>query len=194
MFVVSLISGVLIKTIFFHRWLLSEAIECFGGVGYCEDSGLPQMLRDAQTAPVWEGTTNVLSLDVWRPIAKERGLEIFLQDIADRVKAASPSSQALRHVADSIVESCKRLADWGRQLGKDVLSSELYARSFAFSLSRTYMLSLLLAHAHHTRDSIDAEVAVRFLARNSLALPQLEEAATRNSVSKAIAMQTASKL
>ena len=38
-------------------------LECFGGAGYVEDTGLPRLLRDAQVLPIWEGTTNVLSLD-----------------------------------------------------------------------------------------------------------------------------------
>ena len=46
--------------------LVSEGIECFGGQGYMEDTGLPTILRDAQVTPIWEGTTNVLSLDVLR--------------------------------------------------------------------------------------------------------------------------------
>jgi acyl-CoA dehydrogenase len=44
----------------------SEALEGFGGAGYIEDTGLPSWLRDAQVLPIWEGTTNVLSLDVLR--------------------------------------------------------------------------------------------------------------------------------
>lgn len=47
---------------------ISEALECFGGAGYVEDTGLPRLLRDAQVLPIWEGTTNVLSLDVLRAI------------------------------------------------------------------------------------------------------------------------------
>jgi acyl-CoA dehydrogenase len=47
----------------------SEALECFGGAGYIEDTGLPQLLRDAQVYPIWEGTTNVLSLDCLRALA-----------------------------------------------------------------------------------------------------------------------------
>jgi hypothetical protein len=42
---------------------ISEVIESFGGAGYVEDTGLPQLLRDAQVLPIWEGTTNVLALD-----------------------------------------------------------------------------------------------------------------------------------
>ena len=48
----------------------SEALEAFGGAGYIEDTHLPQLLRDAQVLPIWEGTTNVLSLDVLRAHAQ----------------------------------------------------------------------------------------------------------------------------
>jgi acyl-CoA dehydrogenase len=51
--------------------LCSEALECFGGAGYVEDTGLPQLLRDAQVYSIWEGTTNVLSLDSLRALATD---------------------------------------------------------------------------------------------------------------------------
>ena len=51
----------------------SEGLECFGGFGYLEDSGLPMILRDSQVLPIWEGTTNILSMDVLRAIAKSKG-------------------------------------------------------------------------------------------------------------------------
>ena len=54
--------------------ICSEAIECLGGAGYIEDSGLPQLLRDAQVLPIWEGTTNVLSLDVLRVLRNPAAL------------------------------------------------------------------------------------------------------------------------
>lgn len=73
---------------------VSEGLECFGGQvstpnhqtififltgcffdqGYIEDTGLPSMLRDAQVLPIWEGTSNVMALDVLRAIAKTRHL------------------------------------------------------------------------------------------------------------------------
>jgi len=55
----------------------SEHIETFGGIGYLEDSGIPGMLRDAQVLSIWEGTTNVLSLDMLRAAEKENGLVAF---------------------------------------------------------------------------------------------------------------------
>ena len=51
----------------------SEGLESFGGAGYLEDTGLPVHLRDAQVLSIWEGTTNVLALDVLRAIAKSKG-------------------------------------------------------------------------------------------------------------------------
>ena len=55
--------------------VLSEVIEAFGGAGYVEDTGLPQLLRDSQVLPIWEGTTNVLSLDTLRALGLGRGSE-----------------------------------------------------------------------------------------------------------------------
>ncbi len=50
----------------------SEAIEVHGGNGYIEDSSLPRLLRDAQVLPIWEGTTNILMLDLVR-VARSEG-------------------------------------------------------------------------------------------------------------------------
>ena len=47
---------------------VSELLEAFGGAGYVEDTGIPTLLRDAQVLPIWEGTTNVLSLDLLRAL------------------------------------------------------------------------------------------------------------------------------
>ena len=50
----------------------SEVLEAFGGAGYVEDTGLPVLLRDSQVLPIWEGTTNVLSLDTLRALDSDR--------------------------------------------------------------------------------------------------------------------------
>ncbi|CAG0921805.1 unnamed protein product [Notodromas monacha] len=54
-----------------------ELMEAFGGQGYIEDTGIPCLVRDAQVHSIWEGTTNVLSLDVLRVLAKTKG-EVLL--------------------------------------------------------------------------------------------------------------------
>jgi alkylation response protein AidB-like acyl-CoA dehydrogenase len=86
----------------------SEYLECFGGAGYVEDTGLPRLLRDAQVLPIWEGTTNVLSLDVLRALARGEGLTSVpapLRDEAARAAADPRSTAAVagaRHLALSI--------------------------------------------------------------------------------------------
>jgi hypothetical protein len=69
----------------------SEAIEVFGGAGYCEDTGLPVLLRDAQVLPIWEGTTNVLSLDVLRAEQKAQAYSAVLADLTARTETLPAS-------------------------------------------------------------------------------------------------------
>jgi putative acyl-CoA dehydrogenase len=51
----------------------AEALECLGGNGFVEDSGLPLLYRDAPLNSIWEGSGNVAALDVLRVLAKEPG-------------------------------------------------------------------------------------------------------------------------
>ena len=65
----------------------SEALECFGGAGYVEDTGLPRLLRDAQVLPIWEGTTNVLALDALRAEARGGALTAVARNLVARAEA-----------------------------------------------------------------------------------------------------------
>jgi putative acyl-CoA dehydrogenase len=59
----------------------AEALECLGGNGFVEDSGLPLLYRDAPLNSIWEGSGNVLALDVLRAMVKEpEGLPAFLEE------------------------------------------------------------------------------------------------------------------
>lgn len=55
--------------------IASEVVECFGGAGYIENTGIPRLLRDAQVFSIWEGTTNILALDFLRVCEKEKALD-----------------------------------------------------------------------------------------------------------------------
>jgi putative acyl-CoA dehydrogenase len=59
----------------------AEALECLGGNGFVEDSGLPLLYRDAPLNSIWEGSGNVAALDVLRAIVKEpEALPAFLSE------------------------------------------------------------------------------------------------------------------
>ena len=59
-----------------------EAMECHGGNGYVEESILPRLYREAPLSSIWEGCSNVISLDILRAIAKQpEALEAFLDEV-----------------------------------------------------------------------------------------------------------------
>lgn len=66
-----------------------EAIEMHGGNGFIEDFVTPRLLRDAQVLTVWEGTGNILGLEVLRLIQKFNAHEMFLQEMTKRLNAVS---------------------------------------------------------------------------------------------------------
>src|SRR2546429_1722009 len=105
----------------------SEAIECFGGQGYMEDTGLPRLLRDAQVLPIWEGTTSVLALDVLRVLSKGDALDALGAEL-ERLHAPE---------RDDALD----LARKARLEGGD--TGESMARRLAFSLARSWMGGLL---------------------------------------------------
>jgi len=67
----------------------SYAMEILGGNGYVEDFVTPRLLRDAQVTPIWEGTSNILSLDVLRVLNKEAAHEALFPLIRERLETAT---------------------------------------------------------------------------------------------------------
>ncbi|WAL98587.1 acyl-CoA dehydrogenase family protein [Streptomyces sp. Je 1-369] len=62
--------------------LAGEALECLGGNGYVEESGMPRLLREAPLNSIWEGSGNVQALDVLRALQREPlALNAFLQEV-----------------------------------------------------------------------------------------------------------------
>jgi hypothetical protein len=121
--------------------LCSEALECFGGAGYIEDTGLPQLLRDAQVYAIWEGTTNVLSLDSLRalngqaPQALREAVGHWLAD-GDDMHAAS--------VIQCTLDAATR---WLETHGAQRDALEAGARGLALTLARCAAAALLARQA-----------------------------------------------
>jgi alkylation response protein AidB-like acyl-CoA dehydrogenase len=145
----------------------SELVESFGGAGYVEDTGLPMLLRDAQVLSIWEGTTNVLSLDTLRALGKEGGLEAVAAEVRRASgKAKDPALAACAHVAEQAVEHATRWVQETFGSGQ-AARLEAGARRFAMTLGRAVELALLVEHAQWSldveRDGRARAAAVRFL-------------------------------
>lgn len=72
----------------------SAAAEILGGNGYIEDWPIARFFRDAQVLPIWEGTTNILLLDVLRAFAKENAGTALLADLGERLAREWPAALA----------------------------------------------------------------------------------------------------
>src|SRR3954454_24332939 len=110
-----------------------EALECFGGNGYVEESGMPRLYRESPLASIWEGSGNVQALDVLRAMARHPGsVEAFATEVGEGA------------VADS------RLDEFGRQLRDDLASDpetlETRARSLVERMALALQASLLVRY------------------------------------------------
>ncbi|HUW52662.1 MAG TPA: acyl-CoA dehydrogenase family protein [Rhodanobacter sp.] len=133
--------------------LCSEALECFGGAGYIEDTGLPQLLRDAQVYALWEGTTNVLSLDGLRALAN--GSLAALRTTIDAWSAGTGDASAVRAI-HAALEAAAAYLDQHKETRE---SLEAGARGFALTLARCAAAALLARQAAWSRQHGDPRPA-----------------------------------
>ena len=129
----------------------SEAVELFGGAGVMEDTGLPLLVRDSQILPIWEGTTNVLSLDVLRAIGKDESLESLKEQVARRAGAVKQTG--LQALGGEAVTAVAQAEQWLKQtMGDGRPALEAGARRFAMTLGRAMTLALMIEQAQWSLD------------------------------------------
>ncbi|MEI7036000.1 acyl-CoA dehydrogenase family protein [Fulvimonas yonginensis] len=155
--------------------LCSEALECFGGAGYIEDTGLPQLLRDAQVYSIWEGTTNVLALDSLR--ALDEGLPALRTAVAGWVADShEPDAVAAVHAT---LEAATRQA---QALAGERGALEAAARGSAITLARCAAAALLARQSTFARERGDMRLGAalrRFVAHGLDRLVGADAADTR---------------
>lgn len=132
----------------------SECLEAFGGAGYIEDTGLPRLLRDAQVLPIWEGTTNVLSLDLLRVLSKGGSLEPIAREVHACIEGAEAS---LKEPAEAAIRATEHASAWlSRTLKSGGPSAvEAGARRLALTLGRAIEVALLVREATRSRKRSD---------------------------------------
>lgn len=96
--------------------LVYEALECLGGAGYVEEGPMPRLFRQSPLNAIWEGSGNVIALDVLRAIARE-------PDALEALRAELAAARGANDHLDAHLES------WERWFVKGALS-EATARAF----------------------------------------------------------------
>jgi alkylation response protein AidB-like acyl-CoA dehydrogenase len=147
----------------------SETLEAFGGSGYMEDSGVPVLLRDAQVLPIWEGTTNVLSLDMLRAAHKDGALPALLQDTDRMLELSRPLDPT---TTDRVASALRELRGAIEHAMADEVHAQRAARAMSMSLYRVHAAALLLDHASASVGT-PFEARSRAVAQRWAALPML---------------------
>jgi putative acyl-CoA dehydrogenase len=127
--------------------VVGEALECLGGAGYVEESPLPRYFRESPLNSIWEGSGNVIALDVVRAATREPE---SAQALHDELALTAGTDARLDAATD---ELAKRLA----QLGSDPEADARSARGLASLLARTLQASLLVRAAQDPAGSLFAE-------------------------------------
>ncbi|MFN2388182.1 MAG: acyl-CoA dehydrogenase family protein [Actinomycetota bacterium] len=162
------------------RWAIAGTAECMealGGVGYCEDSGMPAVVRNAHVLPIWEGTTNVLALDVLRAGERSGAVAAVLQD-ARAAAASVRTDHNVSQAAEDVDAAVRELERRAVAMAASAEPAEASARSFALGLATTYACARLCLQgswAARRGDPRTAAAAVRLGARG-LVPPEAPEA------------------
>lgn len=138
-----------------------DAIEMHGGNGYIEDFVTPRLLRDAQVLTVWEGTANILGLEVIRLISKYQAEELFINDMTKRLQTAkkeSPLDEKIIHFVKQGIDQLKTEINQWKVLNPDLQT--YYSKRLSDKMTRilTSVIAVEETVTHEERQVAVAEV------------------------------------
>ena len=111
--------------------MIGEAMECLGGNGYVEESRLPRLYREAPASSIWEGSGNIMALEVMRVLRKSsEPLEVVLANIEDALGSTAKSTLNVLRAATAVA-----LADEG---SARILTEQLAMTVAAAALRRRF--------------------------------------------------------
>jgi putative acyl-CoA dehydrogenase len=110
----------------------AEALECLGGNGYVEESGMPRLYREAPLASIWEGSGNVAALDALRALTRQpETAEVFFAELDQAAGADRRLDQAIARLRKEVGEP-----------------KEERARYLAETMALALQGALLVRHGH----------------------------------------------
>ncbi|EBW9331022.1 isovaleryl-CoA dehydrogenase [Salmonella enterica subsp. enterica serovar Arechavaleta] len=93
---------------------VAEAMEVLGGMGYCEESELPRLYREMPVNSIWEGSGNIMCLDVLRVLTKQHGVDDVLSEAFAEVKGQD------RHYDRAVRQLQQRLRKPDEAMGREI--------------------------------------------------------------------------
>lgn len=93
---------------------VAEAMEVLGGIGYCEESELPRLYREMPVNSIWEGSGNIMCLNVLRVLTKQPSIYDMLSEAFAEVKGQD------RHYDRRVRQLQQRLRKPSEELGREI--------------------------------------------------------------------------
>ncbi|MBB4822035.1 alkylation response protein AidB-like acyl-CoA dehydrogenase [Pseudomonas alcaligenes] len=153
------------------RRVTGDAMEVRGGVGYIEEWSDARLVRDAHLGSIWEGTSNIVALDIARAVTREGALEPLqhhLQGLLDEAALPAAADRLLRDCMARAVATLRRVAEERRHQQVRQAGSALYhvvsavfmaweASRLAPDYRRLALALLVLRHRVLPRDPLELE-------------------------------------
>jgi alkylation response protein AidB-like acyl-CoA dehydrogenase len=136
------------------RKATGDAMEVRGGIGYTEEWSDPRLVRDAHLGSIWEGTSNIVALDVLRAIRREHCLEALLPALNERIERAP------RLLAGRLAASLDKAAEFAHETATS--KNEAHARQAATGLY--YAVAAALLADEGTRLAVKGDARRQLLA------------------------------
>jgi putative acyl-CoA dehydrogenase len=131
---------------------VSEALECLGGNGYVEESIMPRLYREAPLYSIWEGSGNVICLDVLRALGKEPAAA---EALLDELKSTAGADKRLDTFVTKLADDLSGKTSNGLFQGRS--ATEFSARGLTEAVALALQASLILRYS-------SPEVAEAFIA------------------------------
>ena len=124
----------------------AEAMECFGGNGYVEESGMPRLYREAPLMGIWEGSGNVSALDTLRAMATKPECIDVLFDELTMTQGHDPRLDAHVMALRSQLDDLQSIQYRGRKVAEDIamaLQGSLMVRHGHPAVAEAFLASRL---------------------------------------------------
>ncbi|MDN3521926.1 acyl-CoA dehydrogenase family protein [Halomonas ramblicola] len=146
---------------------MAEAMECLGGIGYVEEAPLARLYREAPVNSIWEGSGNVICLDVLRVLGRHpEALEALRRELAAAQGASRELDAAVIDLEDSLQEPPEALesqARWLAQRLAQCLQGALLLRHAPTEVSETFCRTRLGARAGPTYGVMPSDAPLNVL-------------------------------
>lgn len=148
--------------------IVSEVVESFGGAGYCEDTGIPRWLRDSQTLTIWEGTTNILCLDLLRAIQKEEVFPVYIKKMKQIIEPINSKEKT------KVTDCLNRLNEEVQKFASiDAEDQQVHSRALAFSIAEITSAVLMLDFSKRQGESSHSNAKLSSVVANKWCKRQL---------------------